>query len=191
MKLFVRISLIFTNIFLLTNCSQIDKIHDSEQVYYFDLASLIDSAVADLDRKSPSVEKEIDYDGEKDVIDVKDIDWEKELEVFAQADINRPVLKDSYVTVITNKDDGLKVTRYEANGPRELVRWLELSEDKNGKLISVAFKMFTDNSLFSSQKEGRLEFTMNQKLKRYSLAGAETILFLGEKNYAVKGNLVY
>ncbi|AZQ63211.1 hypothetical protein EI427_13460 [Flammeovirga pectinis] len=191
MKLFVRISLIFTNIFLLTNCSQIDKIHDSDQVYYFDLESLIDSAVADLDRKSPSVEKEIDYDGEKDVIDVKDIDWEKELEVFAQADINRPVLKDSYVTVITNKDDGLKVTRYEASGPREIVRWLELSQDKNGKLISVAFKMFTDNSLFSSQKEGKLEFTMNQKLKRYSLAGAETILFLGEKNYAVKGNLVY
>lgn len=191
MKLFVQIILIYSIFISLFSCAQIDKIQEAEKVYYFDLTSVVDSAIEDLSRRSPKVKKEISYDGESNSLDLSEINWKDELEVFEDADINKPILKNSYETTVKEMARGYSMTRYEASGPRELVRWLEVEKDQNGEIQKVAFKIVTDNSLYASEKEGTLVFTKGRKLKSYSIEGVQSIVFLGDKHYSVAGNLVY
>ncbi|WP_044201095.1 hypothetical protein [Flammeovirga sp. OC4] len=191
MKLFVQITIIHFILSSLFSCAQLDKIQDTEEVYNFDLTSVVDSAVKDLSRTSPAVEKKVLYDGQEDKVASSTINWEDELEVFEDADINKPILKNSYQKSIQNKPDGGTLTRFEASGPRELVRWMEIEKDSDGELLKIAFKMLTDNSLYATEKEGQLVFSEGQKLKSYAIEGIQTIVFLGDKHYSIEGNLVY
>ncbi|NME72053.1 hypothetical protein [Flammeovirga aprica] len=191
MKLFVQITIIYFTLNSLFSCAQLDKVQDSEEVYNFDLTSVVDSAVKDLSRRAPSVEKKITYDGKENSLASSEINWEEELEVFEDADINKPILRNSYEKTTQNKSNGGTLTRFEASGPRELVRWVEVEKDSNGDILKIAFKMLTDNSLYATEKEGELVFSEGQKLKSYAVEGTQSIVFLGDKHYAVKGNLVY
>lgn len=191
MKLFVNITTLTFILSSFISCAQLNKIQDSEEVYNFDLKSVIDSAVEDLSRRSPHVEKQVFYDGQKNKIATSEINWEEELEVFEDADINKPILKNRYEKSTQDKTGGSTLTRFEASGPRELVRWLEVEKNKDGELLKITFKMLTDNSLYATEKEGKLVFSKGQKLKSYTLEGNQSIVFLGNKNYSVEGNLVY
>lgn len=168
-----------------------DQIHETEQVYNFDLSIVVDSAVKDLIRRSPKVEKSVSYDGEQNSLATSEINWKDELEIFEDADINKPILKNSYEKTIKNSLSGITIVRFEANGPRELVRWLEIEKNEDGEIQKIAFKMFTDNSLYASEKEGELEFSEGRKLEKYSIKGVQSIVFLEDKHYSIKGNLVY
>ncbi|KXX71586.1 hypothetical protein [Flammeovirga sp. SJP92] len=191
MKLFVQITIIYFTLNSLFSCAQLDKIQDTEEVYNFDLTSVVDSAVKDLSKRAPSVEKKVFYDGVENTVASSEINWEEELEVFEDADINKPILKNSYEKSTLNKSDGSTLTRFEASGPRELVRWVEVEKNSDGELLKIAFKMLTDNSLYATEKEGQLVFSEGQKLKSYAIQGIQTIVFLGDKHYTVEGNLVY
>ncbi|NLR91291.1 MULTISPECIES: hypothetical protein [Flammeovirga] len=190
MHLFVRISLIITSISLLTNCSQLETFDKQDQVYYFDLKEIIENTSTALASSSAKVNKEVEYDGKKNVISSDEIDWENELEIFAEADINRPIFKDSYAVI--KKEEGKNhITRYEASGPRESVRWLELKKNTEGKILNVSFKIRTDNSLFETEKNGELVFDENEMLQRYTLKGSQSIVILGDKNYEIIADVVY
>ena len=65
---------------------------------YFDLLGLLKTQSAQLNQHRPVVEKQVLLrDGEQETSRVAQTDWAKELQIFQQADINKPALRGRYV----------------------------------------------------------------------------------------------
>src|SRR6218665_2877301 len=66
---------------------------------YFDSKTWVESLITDLKATAPPVEKTWTYDGKTEQKQVKEIDWEKELKLFLDADLNKSSFVSSYDSV--------------------------------------------------------------------------------------------
>ena len=83
-KLFV-----FLLAFSFFSCSQETA---SIQKNYFDLDSFIKKIISDETSQKPTIKKAISLDKKEEIIETNNINWEKELELFLQADLNKASL---------------------------------------------------------------------------------------------------
>jgi len=78
---------------LLSSCKQEKEI---EQKKYFDLKKLYTSIIQELKVEKPQVEKHWQIGSKKESKTTNDIDWEKELSLFLDADLNKSAYLNSY-----------------------------------------------------------------------------------------------
>lgn len=85
-----------------------------ERPPFFSLMQYVDEQVARLDSLAPTVRKTITFNGKAETHSLDSLNFEEELAVFRQADINRPAWLDRYQVDSLREDGRLQRITYTA-----------------------------------------------------------------------------
>lgn len=160
---------------------------------YFDVKAFLDNQVAQLNRRQPTVEKQVRLrEGALETTRVAKTDWAKELQIFYQADINKPALRDAY-TVRSTASAGppaggrqqayLRKPNVDATVESLIINTLEGAPQ--GQLDELTAVIKQDNALFYSEKRIRLR-SHNNLLEEYEVTGIQKLVMFDTGRYFVR-----
>lgn len=182
-----------------TGCQQEKVVNQLQREPYFDLKGLMHEQAALLDSLNPAVKfiAKID-EKEETIITHKDsASWTASLRLFSDADINQPVLQDSY-TVKDSFDNqkGLQVKLYKAkNTSKTNIPYLKVYfKDSlyHVKHIETAFK--EENMLYSTQRKMSATFDLfkgTPRIVQYETFGKQKMIFRDSAFYAMQATIDY
>ena len=127
--LFTMRKLLFISL-LLIGCTESEKPNSTK--IYFDLAGLVNQQVIELNKNQPLTHKNLAIEEKKEVLNTNKIDWQKELELFLQADLNKQSYQLSY-----NKEET----------PQMAVYTLKEGENLPVKSLKIIFLPLLTNSI--------------------------------------------
>ena len=156
---------------------------ESETKKYFDLKSFIEEQVESLEKSKPTVEKKTLHNTEKESKKTNKIDWQKELRLFADADINKPILKQAY-TVTENPQS----IDYQAINTNLKVRNIHIEKENDlVKKLTIHYK--ESNHLFEIEKKLSLDLNKNN-ITNYQIEIIQEIIFKDKDHYQVSGKII-
>jgi hypothetical protein len=152
---------------------------------YFDVQRFLDAQVTRLSQQQPPVEKQVKLrDGRPETTRVAKTEWSKELQVFYQANINKPALRGAY-TVVPVVDG----RRYQRT-PGLDAPVTQLTVTGTGQTPDVLTAIIKqDNPLFYSEKRLRLR-THNGLLTEYEVVGVQKLIMFDTVRYSVRTRVV-
>jgi hypothetical protein len=151
---------------------------------YFDLKRLIEKQITLLQNQKPLVQKTIFIAEKSENQQVKAIDWSKELELFNQADLNKPAYVSSYN--VDSSGMGVKyILKNTENLPVKFLAIQRAGEDG----ISVEALMSSENYLYQSEKHLKLTLRNNEMLD-YQIDGFQKVIFGDKKPFKIDGKIV-
>ncbi len=142
---------------------------------YFDLKGFVEKQIAAFQKTNPVVRKEVTVNEESETLVTPKIDWTKELELFLQADLNKPAYTQSYF-VDTLSDN--TVSYRLRQGEHLPVQFLEVIRDEENRPSKIKATLLEKNYLFESEKILTLE-SKNGRLTSYQIEGFQQ-LFIGD-----------
>lgn len=167
---------------LLSACNE--EVKENQVKKYFDLKGLIDKQIKSLNSKKPVVQKIVIIADSSENQSIKTIDWSKELELFMQADLNKPAFIQSYQ--VDSSSMGVKYTLKESE--KLPVKYLAISRaGEDG--ISIEAKINTNNYLYETERHLKLSLK-NSELTDYQIDGFQKIVFGNKKIFKINGNIV-
>jgi hypothetical protein len=160
----------------LAACQQ--KEISNKQLKYVDLQGFFSAEASRLNAKKSTFTKTVCINGktESKVVN-KSIDWEKELSVFKEADINKPAFKGMYqITKLANK------TIYTSNSKNAPVKRIEVDFGNTKKPIGIRIFQLTKNMIY--QSTDTLSYYPDSV---YSIHKRQVVRILGTTDYAIDG----
>ncbi len=154
---------------------------------YFDLKGFLAEQIAALDTRKPLVSKTVLVDAQPETAQTRDVAWSKELDLFTQADINKPAYIGSYVEENVSKT----TATYRLKSGEDLpVQFLEVIRDeKTGQPLKVKATLRTKNYLYESERNLSLTAT-NGKLTGYEIEGFQQLFYGDPEPYRVEGRIL-
>lgn len=160
---------------------------------YYDLKILMTQQIAYLDSLKPQVRKTVQA-GNTEPQSQKISNWQTELNMFGQANINRPILKDVY-TVQDSSGGGFTYTLYTCLEEDKPVRKLQVKKASGSDLAEeVHVWIKKDNLLYDSAKELVLDlekYGQGQRITRYQVLGKQASAFGTTLDFQVEGIIEY
>ncbi len=177
-------------------CTEIKNEKALSKKPYFDLEGFVEGQISYLDSlsglndKAPVVKRTIAIEGEKETVTLTKEgaeaypNWKKELLLFKESDINKPVLLQSYEEVKTDsssifsaKENSLKVQELEVvySGEEVAKIYIELNEEN--------YLYTSDKSMYLTVKNGYLD--------QYAINGYRKLIANDALNYKVTTQLSY
>jgi hypothetical protein len=165
------------------------------QALYFDVQGFLDRQVQYLNQEKPEVRKSVwNEQGEAETQTVGNINWERELELFREVDLNRPALRD-YFTITRHSDSatGHTTERYErVPGAYTNIHYLEVELDANRQLRHMEAATQQDNSLFYTQRQLQLSTRAVQgqpRLSQYRITGVQKLILTDSVHYTLEAEV--
>lgn len=187
----IPIVFLFAVIFLLSSCDSAQE-RKSKVMTYYDLKGFIESQISILNKEKPEVTKTMSVSGKNETRTSNDLDWKKELELFIQADINKPAYSKSYSIT---KPDSMTVLYKIKTGESLPVRYLKIEVDKNsGTPVRVQALLRSENKLYQSEKNIELHGSVNKNqwhLDEYSINGYQKLATMDKKLFNVTARTHY
>lgn len=152
---------------------------------YFDVRGLLDAQVRQLAARHAGVTKHVRLrNGVLETVQVPQVKWADELQIFYQADINKAALHGAY------RVDSVA----EAGGPMRRIYTLQPGHDKvpvtrlsvlsaGGQPQEIQVALRQDNALFLGQKDLRLTLQQGQ-LRTYGVSGTQKLVFFDTLHYS-------
>lgn len=189
--MFLRCLYMLVFALLLMSCNDAEESNEATKVsVYYDLNGFIDEQIALLSKQKPMVTKTVEKDEESETRNDPAIDWNKELELFKQADINKVALKSSYTVI---RPDSLHYEYKLKKGESALVQQLHVTLDrKSGKPSEIKAQLVNQNKLFNSEKWVSMQCVANNGIWRisfYEIKGYQKLSIFSESSYYIKGIL--
>lgn len=179
------LSLLFLN-----SCT--DAGQQTQPNVYYDVSGFINQQIIDLSSQKPLVNKEVLINQERNRQATRDLNWKRELELFAQADINKPALRSSYT--ITRPDSMTYQYTLKKSEERLTVRSLMVQLDsvtRQPRRIEAVLQ--TNNPLYSSERHLVLESgqasNRQWRVQHYKLSGFQQLSYFDKNEFMVEGNI--
>jgi len=157
---------------------------------YYDVAGYVKRQIADLSARKPLVNKTVLINEKTSWQAIRDVNWTRELELFSQADINKPALRSSYQ--ITRPDSLTYQYTLKKSEEKLTVRSLLVQLDsvtRQPRRIDAVLQ--TDNALYSSERhmvmESGLAGRNGWQVRHYKLSGFQKLPYFDRNNFAVEG----
>lgn len=156
-----------------------------DQRYYYDLPAFISKQISNLKSKKQWVRKHVTKDGRSHIIERGDIDWNDELGVFLESDINRPAWRGEF------KIDSISLERvfvitYKTENPEIPVKNVVVTVDKDTKqCLQISVDRRTENFLYSSDQS--LFFTTGEG---YMMKGKLSVSYLFDSEYSIESEFI-
>ncbi|MCE6988393.1 hypothetical protein [Dyadobacter sp. CY323] len=171
--------------FLLLSC-EADRTEDDKDKVYFDLKGFIENQIVYLSEKRPKVSKTTMLDGKSEEVRSSEIDWKKELELFSQADINKPAYRQSYSV---SRKDSLHF-EYTLKPQMDLpVQYLRISVDSvTSQPIHIQALLKSHNKIYTSEKEIELFCSSKDnvwELSTYRVKGYQKLVLMDKRSFAI------
>jgi len=157
---------------------------------YFDLRGFMQTQIAHLQKNNPKVKKIILSQGKPIAKEVTIKDWEKELRMFVNADINKTALIGTY----TIKNTGNTVT-YTSKENKNTVQSMTVELDDSKKQAkSVMVIAGNENLLFSSGTQLKLYCKKaandQYQVTSYEIKGFQKIIMREKRPYEIKATVL-
>jgi hypothetical protein len=153
---------------------------------YFDVRGLLDAQVKQLAARHPGVTKQVSLRGNApETVQVPQVKWADELQIFYQADINKAALRGAYRLDSTTEADG-RMRRTYTLRPVPVTQLVVLSA--GGQPQEVQATLRQDNALFSGQKALRLTLQQGQ-LRTYGVRGTQKLVFFDTLRYQTQARV--
>ena len=157
---------------------------------YYDVADYVKRQVADLSARKPLVNKTVLINAKTSRQDIRDVNWSRELELFSQADINKPALRNSYR--ITRPDSLTYQYTLRKSEEKLTVRSLRVQLDsatRQPRRIEAVLQ--TSNPLYASERHLLMESESagrNQwQMRHYKVSGFQKLPYFDKNEFAVEG----
>ena len=159
---------------LFSGCSSSSDEHAQKQLYFFDIAGYFKQQASLLSGKP--VLKTVNKNGSGETKKVLIKNWEQELQLFADADINKAAWKNSY-----KKDSTASVLLYTAEDPELKVRSIKITF-KNQQPKEIVIHTQSTNLLYHTTE--KLIFIPDSL---YQISKHQKVILLGSNNYEISG----
>ncbi len=158
-------------------------------ITYFDLKGFITSEIEQLEALDPKVSKKVIVNEEEEHQVLQNINWEKELSPFADADINKPVLVKMYDadTIFTDRERTLysQIT-YVAKDDKLATKEMVISFIRNtGMPFKITIAIQRNNFLFRTKQN--LELYAGHS---YRIQTNQKILGIKESEFIVEAEIL-
>jgi hypothetical protein len=156
---------------------------------YFDLLGFLQTQTTRLDRRRPAVEKRVLLrDGQQETTRTQPTDWARELQIFQQADINKPALRGLYTIDSVQLSGGLMQRTYRRQ-PGTDYPVAQLNVVQQGPTVqSITAVVAQDNPLVYSAKNLELR-CQNGTVVSYRVTGVQKLILFDSVRYAVRGQV--
>lgn len=174
---------LFVGLLLITACTEFTPNKKNDDKRYFDLIAYFDQQ--DKKLENSTVNKTITLNQKTETKQLNHVNWQQELSVFADSDINKPAFRDSYQTDSTLIGDTLRIT-YTARTPKLRTQTLRLDWLKSTQSIAaIAINNRVDNPLY--QLSEQLYYL---PLQAYSIKSQQKIRLLAPNKLEIKASMV-
>ncbi|GAB3887540.1 hypothetical protein [Spirosoma agri] len=179
-------------LFSLFASSCTDSVQQNQPNVYYDVSGFVKHQISDLSAQKPLVHKTVAINARQDQENKTDVNWTRELELFTQADINKPALRNSYQ--IARPDSLTYQYTLKRSEERLTVRSLNVRLDAvthQPRLIEAVLQ--TSNPLYSSERHLLLESgpaTGQQwRVQHYKVAGYQKLPYFDKNEFLVDGKV--
>ena len=192
-KIWLGFTVFFLAIISISLISCDNPQNNSNQIKrYYDLKGFIASQITQLDKVKPVVFKTMKIGRDQNQLSSKDINWKKELELFIQADINKPAYAQSYL--VSRPDSG--TFEYNLKPGEDLpVRYLKIKLSvTDGVPVSVRALLRSENKLYQSEKEIDLTCEVKDNKSRiisYRIEGFQKLATMDKKPFIIEAGVKY
>ena len=158
----------------------------------YDLTTYLQQEIARLQAEQPMVLKSVTTEGiETETIETSEVDWEDELAVFEQADLNRPALQEYYTKQEQVLDNGSIVVEYNRVEDAEpLVHYLRLELTPDRRLKQLNALIQDENVLFYSRRNVQMSADpASGNISGYKVEGVQKLILSDSLHYRVDANL--
>lgn len=175
-----------------TACERPAPPTSAEAAASYNLTTYLQQQIDHLQAEQPMVLKSVTTEGkETETIETTQVDWEDELAVFGQADLNRPALEEYYTKqeqVLGNGDIVVEYNRVEDAEP--LVHYLRLELTADRKLKQLNARIQDQNVLFYSRRNVQLNADpASGNISGYRVEGVQKLVLSDSLHYRVDANL--
>lgn len=179
----------FLGIIVILTIFSCDATPDQTQVKnYYDLKGFIDNQIKVLNDSKPLVGKKLMVNNKNEAIEVKISDWEKELELFKQLDINKPAFKTSYEVKQSDTSDSTTIEYTLKPSEKAPVKILKIVLDKNKNLKILLAKVKQENNLYHSDKT--LSILVDKSMiTSYKIVGYQQLKYFDKKPFEIEGKI--
>lgn len=158
---------------------------------YYDVAAFVKGQISTLNARKPTVSKILDVKGQHQTQKINAVNWSRELELFTQADINKPAFRNSYQV---SRPDSLTYQYKLKPGEKLTVQSLSVRLDSaTGQPRKIEAILMTTNPLYRSERRLLLESgSANGKgwqVQHYSMNGFQQLTFFGKNDFSVDGSV--
>lgn len=171
------------------SCTPEESGDDAPKAYY-DLKGYVENQIVYLTEKKPEVRKTAILGNKRDVSQTRTINWKKELELFLQADINKPSYRQSYEVI----QNGPLHYEYRLKPGNDLpVQYLRIDTDSVLKQpLHVEALIRSKNKIYNSEKKLVLKSAKRDNLMGvnvYEVSGYQKLIFVERKVFRVNGQI--
>jgi len=159
---------------------------------YFDVAGYVKGQIQTLSTQKPTVTKNAFINQQANNQTTKKIDWEKELELFVQADINKPAFRNSYTIVRPDSltyQYTLRPTE-EKLTVRSLMVKLDSTTHQPAQITAV---LKSENPLYQSERRLVLESGATEAkgwaVRKYRVEGFQQLTYFDRNEFRVRGKV--
>jgi hypothetical protein len=182
-KLYLHILLLAV---MLGSCSQdpVEVYYDDQRNYY-DLPVCMRKQVDLLNKMGKHVRKKLTKDGKSQTVERGDVNWDEELELFMESDINRPAWRGAFIAD-TVELERMYVISYRTENEEIPVKNVVVTLDRDSKqCLHLTIDRQTDNFLYTSVQ--KLFFTPGEG---YTIKGLLKVSFLFESEFVVESTFI-
>lgn len=156
---------------------------------YFNLPAFLSEQSTQLNSRKPTIEKQVLLrDGGLETERLTPTNWAKELQIFQQADIDKPALRGQYLVDSVVTPDGLLRRTYRRRpGVTHPVRQL-LVVSRDGQVQQLRATVAQDNPLVYAAKTLEMD-SPNGRLRTYRVQGVQKLILFDSVRYAVRGTI--
>ncbi|GGH41604.1 hypothetical protein GCM10007423_37600 [Dyadobacter endophyticus] len=176
-------------LFSLVSC-RLEEARDDAPKLYYDLKGFIENQIVYLNEKKPEVSKTAVLGTKREVSKTREVDWKKELELFVQADINKPSYRQSYEVV---RNGPLHYEYRLKTGIDLPVAYLKVDTDSVLKQpLHVEALIHTKNKIYNSEKRVVLDARKLNNLLQvsaYEVTGYQKLIFVEKKEFGIRGEI--
>nr|WP_295929197.1 hypothetical protein [uncultured Dyadobacter sp.] len=170
----------------LTSCGREEAQDDGPKVYY-DLKGFIENQIIYLNDKKPEISKTARLGGKSEVSTTREVDWKKELELFVQADLNKPSYRQSYDIARSDSMRYEYKVRANVNLP---VRYLKIETDSVLKQpLYIEALIHTSNKIYDSEKKIVMWLGKKDNLLQvnsYEVDGYQKLVLMDKKVFSIR-----
>lgn len=155
------------------------------QTTFFDLKGFFVEEAKYLEAQGVTIQKTIQHNQSKETQTVQPKDWNKELLLFSESDINKPSWKDKYILDSTDRGNGLTLLHYKATDDKLDIQVLDV-ELKGDAVHSVLIVKKISNQVYESQQH--LTYIPR---KSYSIKKSQDVALFDEDDYNIEAKYIY
>lgn len=164
-------------------------------IHFFDLEGIVTKQIELLSAEKVKVIKTAKVDDEIVTDTVDQINWEKELNIFVNSDINKPKLFELYDSISSKRENGDQVMEYKLKeNNSDGVLSMEICRIGDSQsLREIKINRCDDNAMIISEFELLLSFnsqSQNNRLRSYYVKGYEKMILKDTIRYEMLSKLL-